>query len=242
MPDWSLYFPITDPTLIFFVVLLIILFSPIVMGRLRIPHLIGLVLAGIVVGKYGLNILKRDDSFELFGRVGLFYIMFLAGLEMDLEGLKKNRMRVGIFGLLTFSLPMVLTVWASLSILHLSMQASMLIGCMMASNTLIAYPIVGRYGLQRSTALTLSVGSSMISLFLALVVLAAIVNSAQGTSSWAFWLLFVAKIVVFCALHARRHSQVHPLVPQEVLRRGYAVHLRHRHSLPQRGSLRLYRP
>lgn len=114
------------------------------MGRLRIPHLIGLVLAGIVVGKYGLNILKRDDSFELFGRVGLFYIMFLAGLEMDLEGLKKNRMRVGIFGLLTFSLPMVLTVWASLSILHLSMQASMLIGCMMASNTLIAYPIVGR--------------------------------------------------------------------------------------------------
>lgn len=93
--------------------------------------------------------------------------MFLAGLEMDLEGLKKNRMRVGIFGLLTFSLPMVLTVWASLSILHLSMQASMLIGCMMASNTLIAYPIVGRYGLQRSTALTLSVGSSMISLFLA---------------------------------------------------------------------------
>ena len=95
MPDWSLYFPITDPTLIFFVVLLIILFSPIVMGRLRIPHLIGLVLAGIVVGKYGLNILNRDDSFELFGRVGLFYIMFLAGLEMDLEGLKKNRMRVG---------------------------------------------------------------------------------------------------------------------------------------------------
>ena len=199
MPDWSLYFPITDPTLIFFVVLLIILFSPIVMGRLRIPHLIGLVLAGIVVGKYGLNILNRDDSFELFGRVGLFYIMFLAGLEMDLEGLKKNRMRVGVFGLLTFSLPMVLTLWASLSILHLSMQASMLIGCMMASNTLIAYPIVGRYGLQRSTASTLSVGSSMISLFLALVVLAAIVNSAQGTSSWAFWLLFVAKIVVFCA-------------------------------------------
>ena len=87
MPDLSQYFPITDPTLIFFVVLLIILFAPIIMGRLRIPHLIGMVLAGIIVGKYGLNILNRDDSFELFGHVGLYYMMFLAGLEMDLEGL-----------------------------------------------------------------------------------------------------------------------------------------------------------
>ena len=86
----SPYFPITDPTLIFFVVLLIILLAPIVMGKLRIPHIIGMVLAGIVIGKYGLNILVRDDSFELFGRVGLYYIMFLAALELDLESVRKN--------------------------------------------------------------------------------------------------------------------------------------------------------
>lgn len=85
------YFPITDPTLIFFVVLLVILLSPIIMGRLRIPHIIGMVLAGVLVGEYGLDILKRDASFELFGSVGLYYIMFLAGLEMDMEGLKKNK-------------------------------------------------------------------------------------------------------------------------------------------------------
>lgn len=84
------YFPITDPTLIFFVVLLIVLFAPIIMGKLRIPHIIGMVLAGIVVGKYGLNILERDSSFELFGKVGLYYIMFLAALEMDMEGMKKT--------------------------------------------------------------------------------------------------------------------------------------------------------
>ena len=77
------YFPITDPTLIFFVVLLIILLAPIVMSKLRIPHIIGMVLAGVLIGQYGLNILERDNSFELFGRVGLYYIMFLAGLEMD---------------------------------------------------------------------------------------------------------------------------------------------------------------
>ena len=89
------YFPITDPTLIFFVVLLIILFAPIIMGKLRIPHIIGMVLAGILVGKYGLNILERDASFELFGKVGLYYIMFLAALEMDKEGMKKNNPECG---------------------------------------------------------------------------------------------------------------------------------------------------
>ena len=199
MPDLSQYFPITDPTLIFFVVLLIILFAPIIMGRLRIPHLIGMVLAGIIVGKYGLNILNRDDSFELFGHVGLYYIMFLAGLEMDLEGLKKNRVHVGFFGILTFVLPFLLTFWSSNVLLNLSIPASLMLGCMMASNTLIAYPIVGRYGLQRHTASTLSVGSSMISLFLALVVLAAIVNSTSGTGG-IFWLLFLAKIIAFCII------------------------------------------
>ena len=91
-PMWNIaqYFPITDPTLIFFVVLLIILFAPIIMGKLRIPHIIGMVLAGVLVGKYGLNILERDSSFELFGKVGLYYIMFLAALEMDMEGMKKG--------------------------------------------------------------------------------------------------------------------------------------------------------
>ena len=83
-------FPVTTPTLIFFVVLCIILLAPILMGKLRIPHIIGMVLAGVIGGEYGFDILKRDDSFELFGKVGMFYIMFLAGLEMDKESMKKK--------------------------------------------------------------------------------------------------------------------------------------------------------
>ena len=94
------YFPITSPTLIFFVVLLIILLAPIIMGKLRIPHIIGMVLAGVLIGEHGLNILERDHSFELFGKVGLLYIMFLAGLEMDMESVKKNSKRILWFGLL----------------------------------------------------------------------------------------------------------------------------------------------
>ena len=198
MLNLSQDFPITDPTLIFFVVLLMILLSPIIMGRLRIPHIIGMVLAGVLVGKYGLNILGRDASFELFGRVGLFYIMFLAGLEMDMEGLKKNRNRVVVFGMLTFLIPFAMTYFMGVSLLGYLPLASLLLAAIMASNTLIAYPIVGRYGLTRHTSSTLSVGSSMMALFMALIVMASIVNSFHGNGGILFWLLFILKFVAYC--------------------------------------------
>lgn len=193
------YFPITDPTLIFFVVLLTILFAPIIMGKLRIPHIIGMVLAGMLIGKYGLNILERDSSFELFGRVGLLYIMFLAGLEMDLESVKKNSKRILIFGLLSFLIPFVLTFVMASWLLNYSPQASFLLGCIMASNTLIAYPIVGRYGLQRDSSVMLSVGASMLSLFLSLVMLAALVASHEENTNVWFWLFFLLKFCGFIA-------------------------------------------
>lgn len=193
------YFPITDPTLTFFVVLLIILLAPIIMGKLRIPHIIGMVLAGVVVGKYGLNILVRDNSFELFGRVGLYYIMFLAALEMDMESIRKNRNRLLIFALLTFTVPLLLTYFMGIHLLNYSITASLLLGCIMASNTLVAYPIVSRYGLQRKPSVTLSVGSSIISLIFSLIMLAAIVASNKGEGSIGFWLFFVSKFVIYCA-------------------------------------------
>ena len=192
------YLPITDPTFIFFVVLMIILFAPIVMSKLRIPHIIGMVLAGIAIGKFGFNILVRDNSFELFGRVGLYYIMFLAGLEMDMEGVKKHSRQFLFFGLLTCFIPLVLTYIMSITILDYSPAASFLLGCIMASNTLIAYPIIGRYGLQRHPSVALSVGSSMISLFMALVMLAALSGSFSKDSNWLFWVLFVIKFAAFC--------------------------------------------
>ena len=193
------YLPITDPTMIFFVVLMIILFAPIIMSKLRIPHIIGMVLAGVVIGKYGLNILERDISFEIFGSVGLYYIMFLAGLEMDLESVKRNSRQFLIFGLLTCFVPLILTYIMSRTLLGYSHPASFLLGCIMASNTLIAYPIVSRYGLQRHPSVQLSVGSSMISLFLALVMIAALSTflTANGDSSVLVFLTFLLKLVVF---------------------------------------------
>ncbi len=194
------YFPITDPTLIFFVVLLIILFAPIIMGKLRIPHIIGMVLAGVLVGKYGLNILVRDSSFELFGKVGLYYIMFLAALEMDMEGMKKNKSRLLTFGLLTCLVPFILTYFMSVHLLHYSAKASVLLSCIMSSNTLIAYPIVARYGLQQKPSVTLSVGSSMLSLLISLVILAGLVASFNKHDGVWFWVLFVVKFAAYCSV------------------------------------------
>ena len=198
MPDLTQYFPITNPSLIFFLVLVIILLAPIIMGKLRIPHIIGMVLAGVAIGQYGFNILVRDDSFELFGRVGLYYIMFLAALEMDVEGVKKNKGRLSLFGLLTFAAPFTLTFIMSEWLLGYPTIASLLLGCLMASNTLIAYPIVSRYGQQRKPSVALSVGASMLSLLVALVVLAALVASHNGQTGVLFWLWFAAKFVIYC--------------------------------------------
>ena len=191
---------ITDPTMIFFVVLLIILLAPIVMSKLRIPHIIGMVLAGVLIGQHGLNILDRDSSFELFGRVGLLYIMFLAALEMNLSDLKTNGVRMLGFGFLTFFVPFSMAYFAGVGLLDYSPAASMLLACILSSNTLIAYPIVSRYGLQKHRSVVLSVGSSMLALTLALLVLAAFSAAYQGEADVLFWLTFLGKVLAFCAV------------------------------------------
>lgn len=198
LPDISHYFPIADPTLIFFVVLCIILFAPMIMAKLRIPHIIGMVLAGIIVGKYGLNILERDSSFELFGKVGVLYIMFLAGLEMNLKDINQKRFQFLIFGLLTFILPFIIAYFTGVWLLGYSPMASVLLACILSSNTLIAYPIVCKYGLQKHPSVMLSVGSSMIALTLSLLVVAAVVGIGAGEADITFWVVFVTKVVIFC--------------------------------------------
>ncbi|MGN1376428.1 MAG: cation:proton antiporter [Prevotella sp.] len=200
MPDITQYFPITSPTIIFFVVLGIILIAPIIMGKLRIPHIIGMVLAGVLIGQFGFNILERDNSFELFGRVGLYYIMFLAGIEIDMNGLKKGVIHMGTYGLFTFFAPFIFVFLSCHYLLDYSIMASVLLGSILGSNTMIAYPIVCKYGLQRYDGVTMGAGGSMISLTFALVVLAAIVGSYNGGTGIIFWLLFILKFAVFITM------------------------------------------
>ena len=196
--DIAQLFPITNPTWIFLVVLVIILFAPLVFNRIRIPHLVGMILAGVLVGEHGLNILTRDSSFELFGKVGLYYIMFLASLEMDMEGLKKNRVRGIIFGLFTFIIPFILGFSVGQWVLGFRWEASLLFSCIISSHTLVAYPVVGRYGLSRHDCVTIAIAGTMIALLLALFTLAGISASAKGDISAAFWIQFTLKCAIYC--------------------------------------------
>ena len=192
--DYSFNLPITDPTWIFFLVMTIILFAPILLSRLHIPHIIGMILAGVVIGEHGFNILERDSSFELFGKVGLYYIMFLAGLEMDMEDFKKNRIKAFVFGIITFIIPMVLGIWSSMEILGYGFITSVLLASMYSSHTLIAYPIISRYGLSRLRSVNITIGGTAITVTLALIVLAVIGGMFKGTADGLFWLLLVAKV------------------------------------------------
>lgn len=198
LPDFSIHLPITDPTWIFFLVLMIILFAPIVLGRLRIPHIIGMILAGVVIGKYGLNILERDSSFELFGKVGIYYIMFLAGLEMDLENLKKNLSKALVFGVLTFCIPFSVGMWVGMSLLDFGLGTALLFSSILASHTLVAYPIVGRYGMSRHNSVSISIGGTMFALTVALFVLAGISGLYKGELDSGSWMVFVGKCIAYC--------------------------------------------
>jgi Kef-type K+ transport system membrane component KefB len=194
-----LHLPITNPTWVFFLVLCIILFAPIIFSKLRIPHLIGMILAGVLIGEHGLHLLERDASFELFGKVGIYYIMFLAGLEMDLQGLKQNRTRGIVFGVLTSLVPFGFGLVSGYWLLGYSIPASLLLACIFASHTLVAYPIVGRYGVNRHKSVTVSIAATMIALLFALLILAAISGTYKGGTDWWFWVIFGVKCVGYLA-------------------------------------------
>ncbi len=196
--DWiglDLTFPITDPTWIFLLVLLIILFAPILLSKLRIPHIIGMILAGLTVGEHGFNILARDSSFELFGKVGLYYIMFLAGLEMNMGDFKETRNKALVLGLLAFIVPIGIGFVANISYLKYSVVTSVLLASMYASHTLVAYPIVTRFGISRHRSVSIAVGGTAVTDTLTLLVLAVIGGLFKGETGGFFWVWLVVKVI-----------------------------------------------
>ena len=193
----SLALPIQDPAWIFFLVLLVILFAPLILNRLRIPHIIGMIFAGVVIGEHGLNLLARDASFEIFGKVGMYYIMFLAGLEMDMEGLRQNISKGITFGLMTSVIPFAFGFGAGYFLLNYSLSASLLLACIFASHTLVSFQLVSRYGLQHHPAVVISVAATLIALLGSLLILAVIAGHYRGGEGVTFWLLFLAKCLIY---------------------------------------------
>ncbi len=196
--DFSL--PLSNPVLLFSLILFIILFTPILLNRFKIPPLIGLILAGAIIGPNGFNLIARDMSIVLFGTVGLQYIMFLAGLEIDLNEFKKNSFKSLVFGLLTFLVPMSMGTYGSYFILGYSWPTSILLASMFASHTLIAYPLVSKLGVAKNLAVNVTVGGTMITDTLALLVLAVITGMQVGEINEEFWYRLGISFVLFSVI------------------------------------------
>ncbi|WP_296700564.1 cation:proton antiporter [Algoriphagus sp.] len=197
---FSLELPITNPVIKFLLILLIILLAPILLNRIKTPPLLGLIIAGAIVGPNGFGLIDRDSGIILSGTAGLLYIMFLAGLEIDLQDFKKNKNRSLVFGMYTFLIPMILGVIAGLFLLNLSLISAVLLASMFASHTLIAYPLISKLGIGKNRAVNITVGGTLITDTLALLVLAVIIGSVNGEVNVAFWIKLILSLIAFALI------------------------------------------
>lgn len=192
--------PLADPVLKFLLILLIILAAPLLLNKLRIPHLLGLIIAGAIIGPHGFNLVLRDSSIILSGTAGLLYIMFLAGLEIDMADFKRNSTKSLAFGMYTFLIPMILGTVVGIWVLQFNILTSVLLASMFASHTLIAYPIISKLGISKNKAVSITVGGTMITDTLALLVLTIIVGMATGQVNDMFWIRLGVSILIFALI------------------------------------------
>lgn len=192
--------PLADPVLKFLLILLIILAAPLLLNKLRIPHLLGLIIAGAIIGPHGFNLVLRDSSIILSGTAGLLYIMFLAGLEIDMADFKRNSTKSLAFGMYTFLIPMILGTVVGIWVLRFNVLTSVLLASMFASHTLIAYPIISKLGISKNKAVSITVGGTMITDTLALLALTIIVGMATGQVNDMFWIRLGVSILIFALI------------------------------------------
>jgi len=189
--------PFHSSVLIFAVILFIILLAPILLRSLKIPGIIGLILSGLVIGPHGLGWIEKNAAVDLFSTIGLLYIMFLAGLELDLKEFKTNKHKSLIFGFYTFVIPMAIGFPVCRYLIELDFNASLLVASMFSTHTLVTYPIVSRMGISRHEAVAITVGGTMLTDTAVLVLFAVIVGSVKGEINLHFWVNFAISVVLF---------------------------------------------
>lgn len=193
----SFSLPLTDSLLIFSVVLFVILAAPMVLRKFNIPSLVGLILAGLALGPHGLHVLNLDSSIRLFGKVGLLYIMFLAGLDLDMDEFRLQRWRSVGFGLLSFGFPMLLGYPVFRYILEFSPLQSLLIASLISTHTLVSYPLASRLGVGKNPVVAVAVGGTILTDTVVLLILAAIMRSVHGTLNHTFWIRLGVSVGLF---------------------------------------------
>ncbi len=191
--------PFSNPVMIFALVMLIILLAPIIFKKLKVPGIVGIILAGTIVGPSVLGLLERDSTIELLGTVGLLYLMFMAGLSIDLNRFEKLRNRSIGFGSLSYFFPALGAYYAGIHLLDYSVSTSLLLGAIVGSHTLLAYPIVERLGITKNTAVTMSMGGTLVTDSVSLGILAIIAGTAGESQGPGYWLGFITSIAIFLA-------------------------------------------
>ena len=190
---------ITNPLIIIAIVLAMILLVPMFCRKVRMPSIVGFIIVGIILGPYGANLLDGGDAIQALGKIGMLYIMLQAGIEVDVNDFRQHRTPAIIYGFYAFVFPFVLGVMTSL-LLGFDGVTSTLMGAMYGSHTLMTYPIVSRYGVQKNRAVNIAIGGTMLTITLALLVLAIIRNQSSvmdlETSGWAMFGKIVAVLVV----------------------------------------------
>ncbi len=189
--------PFTEPVIIVALVLLILLIGPVFFERIRIPSIVGLLLSGALIGQHGFNLVPSDLEFSLLGTIGLLYLMFLAGLEIDLLDFIENKSKSIFIGFASFAVPFILGYFICHTFLNLSINASLLIGAMLSSHTLISYPLLGRLGIVNKSIVTIIVGATIIADILALVAMELITNFAQEGFELASLLVLGMEFLLF---------------------------------------------
>lgn len=192
--------PFTNQVLIFSVILFIILLVPIIFNRFKIPGIIGLIVSGTIIGPFGFNLIARTAAVNLFSTIGLLYIMFIAGLELDLGEFRRNRNKSIVFGILTFLIPIALGFPVCYYLLGYGFNTSLLTASMFATHTLIAYPIVNRLGIAKNQAVAITVGGTILTDTAVLILLAVIVGTNQSGMTTEFWVTLIASLLVFVAI------------------------------------------
>ena len=192
-------FPLTDPVPIFTIVLFIILLAPVILRKLRIPGIVGLIIAGMAVGDHGFNLVAKG-SIDLFSKAGLLYIMFLAGLELDMAEFKKNTYKSIVFGFFTFIIPLSLGYLLCHYFLGFNFTASLLVSSMFATHTLVVYPLASRMGISKNEAVTVAVGGTIITDTAVLLMLPVIVGSVKGGLDQQFWIRLTISFLAFAAV------------------------------------------
>ncbi len=191
--------PLADPIAIFGVAMLVFLLAPLILERYRLPGIVGIILVGAAIGPNGVGLLARDATFVLLGEVGIVYLMFLAGVEISPRQFAATRERSLVFGLLSFLIPQLSGTVAGVAVLDLGLPAALLFGAIFSSHTLLAFPIVDRLGVTQNEAVTVSIGGTILTDTLALLVLAVVIAGVDGDIGAGFWLQLAVGLIVFFA-------------------------------------------